>query len=98
MPAVPFKANAKCPPYPEAEASADELASLRGKPAPAWRSDGVVQRAGNCRLAGRAADEPGRPGMVFAACHSDGADAPGGVPPRAAPDRRSPAGARASPI
>jgi Rhodopirellula transposase DDE domain len=34
------------------EASADELASLRGKPAPAWRSDGVVQRGGYCRLAG----------------------------------------------
>src|ERR1700733_4804362 len=77
------------PPYPEAEASADELASLRGKPAPAWRSDGVVQRGGDCRLAGRVADEPGRPTMVFAAGHSDGADAPGGVPPRAAPNRRS---------
>src|SRR4051812_8494465 len=76
------------PPYPEAKASADELASLRDKPAPAWRSDGVVQRGGDCRLAGRAADKPGRPGLVFAAGHSDGADAPGGVPPRAAPDRR----------
>src|ERR1700674_4773167 len=57
MPAVPFKANA------------NELASLRSESAPARRSDGVVYRGGDCRLARRAADLPGWSTLVFAAGH-----------------------------
>jgi hypothetical protein len=76
------------PPYPEAEAPADQLAGLRIEPAPAWQLDGVVHRRGDRSLARGASDKPGWPTLVFAAGHSDGTDAQDGVPARATPDGR----------
>jgi hypothetical protein len=89
MPAVPFKANAKCrhhipkqkrhlANWPAYEAGLCQRGDLTE-----W-----FQRGGDRRLTRRAADQPGRPALVFAAGHSEGADAQGGVPPGAAPDKK----------
>jgi hypothetical protein len=64
------------------------LAGLRRGSTSTRRFDSLIQRGGDCRLARRATDQPRRPALVFATGHSDGADAQGGVPPRAAPNRR----------
>jgi hypothetical protein len=61
------------PPHPEAKAPAGELAGLRSGSAPARRSDSVVQRGGDRRLARRATDQPGWSTRVFPTGHSDGA-------------------------
>src|ERR1700742_731738 len=78
MPEVPFKGNAKCRHHiPKQKRRLPNWPAHEVGLRPAGRSDSVVQRGGDRRLAGRATEQPGRPALVFAAGHSDTADAEG---------------------
>src|SRR3954452_8363965 len=67
-------------PYPTAAPQGDQLARLRGQSASAWEPDRLVYCGSDCGLGCRAAHDPRRPALVFAAGHPDGADLAGRVP------------------
>ena len=81
----------QCLPMPsrdlEAAVPRNELGGSTIQPASAGKSDGLVHRGSHCRLAGRAAHNPGRSSPLFGSGDQNGVDAAGGVPVGAASDR-----------
>src|SRR4051794_18542985 len=75
------------PPYPSPAAQGHELAGRRRQLTSAREPDGLVHRRGDRGVGSRATHDPGWPALVFGARHPDGPDAPGRVPPGAAPNR-----------
>jgi hypothetical protein len=77
------------PPSPHSRAAVpgDELGSVRRQPASAGKSDRLVLCGSHCRLAGRAAHNPGRSSSLFGFGDQNGVDVAGGVPIGAASDR-----------
>src|SRR3954452_3002107 len=74
-------------PHPQAAAPGHELGRIRRGPTSAGKPDSLLQRGADGGLARPAPHYAWRPALLLGSGDHHGADAAGGVPPGAAPDR-----------